>query len=232
MPPDAPAAELPVTAPATVLFDLDNTLTDHDEAFRRWATEFSVRSGIPELELHLAERWYAGRRHAFFTSLKTSFGLDASVAALHTQYRRRSAELVPHRPRLCAAIMALAEADWRLGVVTNGDPTTQRLKLRTSRLEEYFSTVVVSGAYGLRKPDPELFRLALGDLRTQSAVVVGDDLYTDVAGGRACGLTTVWVTNGRLRQAHDPTPHQAVRTVLDAVHWLRAHDDVLATAPA
>ena len=66
------------------------------------------------------------------------------------------------------------------------------------------------------KPDPGMFRLAMervGAERPDRCVMVGDNLSTDIAGGRAAGMRTVWLTNGEAR----PDPFPADRTP-DAVY--------------
>lgn len=203
-----------------VLFDLDSTLTDHDTAFARWGEQFADHYGVPMEWLVEADHRHRGQRHDFFADIKNSFGVPESIATLHAKYRRRTAELVPHRAEVCAAIGALKDTGWRLGVVTNGDPASQRLKLRRSRLAPLFGTVVISGEYGIRKPDPTIFRIALDDLRTDSAVVIGDDLGADIAGGNAAGLTTVWVKGDRERSEQDPVPSHTVSTVIEAAELL------------
>ena len=45
------------------------------------------------------------------------------------------------------------------------------------------------------KPFPEVYELALKDRDPNKACMVGDALETDVTGGSAVGLTTVWVTH-------------------------------------
>ena len=116
------------------LFDLDSTLTDHAAAFAAWADEFADSTSIPLAWLMRAEACHAGARHAFFANLKDTFRLQRSIASLHTDYRRRSAELVPFRPEVCSALQQLADDGWAMGVVTNGSPDAQRLKLKVTRL--------------------------------------------------------------------------------------------------
>jgi len=52
------------------------------------------------------------------------------------------------------------------------------------------------------KPSPEFFRLALEDMGIQpsSAIMVGDDLRTDVGGAQAAGMRTALVRTGKFRQ--------------------------------
>ncbi|WP_432156228.1 HAD family hydrolase [Streptomyces sp. bgisy153] len=205
------------------LFDLDSTLTDHAAAFRSWAEEFSAVTGIPVPWLVEAEVRHAGLRHAFFADVKATWDIPQSIARMHADYRRRSAELVPRRPDVCTAVQALTEDGWALGVVTNGAPDSQRLKLEVSGLAVHFTSVIISGEFGVRKPDKALFELALDELaagpRTWSAMV-GDCLATDIAGGQQAGLNTVWVSPSRRRRPRDPIPTHTVATVTDAAQWL------------
>ncbi|MFE2850108.1 HAD family hydrolase [Streptomyces lavendulae] len=212
-----------MSSPKTAFFDLDATLTDQATSFRRWAEEFATRYGITPKEIHDAEVRSAGHRDRFFTELKAAHGIRSSLAALHAQYRQRTAELVPHRPQVCTAIRSLRDDGWRLGVITNGDPTTQRQKLRRARLDDLFESVVISGEYGIRKPDPDLFRIALDALGTGSGFMIGDDLDADISGGSRAGLCTVWVSGGRNLPSAAPIPDHTVRDAVDAVKLLREH---------
>lgn len=66
--------------------------------------------------------------------------------------------------------------------------------LRDFRLE-YFQAVVESAVVGVRKPDPQIFRLgveALG-LPAEEVVVVGDSFSKDIAPARSLGCQTVWM---------------------------------------
>jgi putative hydrolase of the HAD superfamily len=55
--------------------------------------------------------------------------------------------------------------------------------------------VVTSAEAGFRKPDPRIFEAALAAVqcRPERALFVGDSLDTDIAGGRAAGIRSVWL---------------------------------------
>ncbi|ATM24628.1 hypothetical protein SMD44_p10129 (plasmid) [Streptomyces alboflavus] len=222
-------------APARIiLFDLDGTLTDHDQAFGDWALEFSGDYGIPLDRILEADQRHTAR-HEFFHELRTEFRHVPSVLSLMDDYRIRSAELVPYRPEVCEALGRLNADGWTLGVVTNGSPEAQRLKLDIAGLTSCFASVVISGSFGVRKPHPDLFHLALDDLGADAstrAVMVGDMLDTDVAGGIAAGLDTVWISGTRSRTAQDPEPTYTVPAVLDAAELLLSEDFALRPALA
>lgn len=65
--------------------------------------------------------------------------------------------------------------------------------LERTGLLELFERVLVSGQCRLRKPDPTIYRLALGDIPPSSAMYVGDSLRFDAKGAKASGMTAVWL---------------------------------------
>jgi putative hydrolase of the HAD superfamily len=92
-----------------------------------------------------------------------------------------------------------------VALVTNGASCLQREKLAASGLGDSFDIVVVSGEFGVGKPDASIFRHALSQLGSDArgAVMVGDSLARDVDGALAAGLGAVWVNRfGSPRPAH------------------------------
>ncbi|MFF4410384.1 HAD family hydrolase [Streptomyces sp. NPDC001404] len=224
-------------APAkTVLFDLDNTLTDHIGTLNQWAEMYHQRCPqVPVSWLLDAERRWAGQRAHFFSDLRNTFGIEESVLSLMADYRQYTATHVPYRPEVCDALAELDREGWRMGLVTNGEATAQRQKLHRARLDRFFPRgLAISSEVGLRKPDKGLFLYALEDLGTQGvpALVVGDDLGADVQGALNAGLLPVWVSAGRSLGPTDPRPIHTAHTVVDAIEWLRttAAQEFLATA--
>ena len=65
--------------------------------------------------------------------------------------------------------------------------------LREFGLETYFRHIVESATAGVRKPDPEIFRIAVGALGFAPAdiIVVGDSPDKDIAPAAAAGCRTV-----------------------------------------
>jgi HAD superfamily hydrolase (TIGR01509 family) len=61
-------------------------------------------------------------------------------------------------------------------------------------VDEIFDEVVDSSAVGFRKPEPEIFNLALGRLRVTAAeAVLLDDMEVNVTAARALGLHAIQV---------------------------------------
>ena len=82
-----------------------------------------------------------------------------------------------------------------MALITNGAADLQREKLRRVVLEPYFSTIVISGEVGCRKPDAAAFHLATESLgvRPEAAWHIGDNPLNDVEGAKVSGLASVWL---------------------------------------
>jgi HAD superfamily hydrolase (TIGR01458 family) len=74
------------------------------------------------------------------------------------------------------------------------------------------------------KPSAGFFRMAAQILRIDvgQLSIVGDDLETDIAGGRKCGLTTFLVKTGKFSAEHlaAVTPDRAPHHVIDSVRFV------------
>ncbi|MFC7534898.1 HAD family hydrolase [Actinoplanes sp. GCM10030250] len=186
-----------------VLFDLDNTLVDRGEAFRRWAAGFCEERNLPADSLAWLlreDRDGLVPRDLFFGDVRERFGLGESAESLWVDYRRRMPELVTCRPGVLAALVALRRAGWGIGIVTNGQADNQLGKIRRTGLAEHVDAWAVSGELGVRKPARELFEAAARGCGLDLAGggwMVGDSPDADVRGGRAAGLATVWISRGQ-----------------------------------
>jgi putative hydrolase of the HAD superfamily len=95
----------------------------------------------------------------------------------------------------------------KLALITNGAPCLQGEKLTAAGLDDYFDVVVVSGEFGVGKPNPSIFEHALSLLGSdrEHAVMIGDSIARDVDGAVAAGLRGVWVNrSGQPRPADRP----------------------------
>jgi putative hydrolase of the HAD superfamily len=94
---------------------------------------------------------------------------------------------------------------YQLVLLTNGSPSLQQTKLEiTPEIAPYFDRIVVSGAFGKGKPDPSIFEHVLKETGTsaQEALMVGDNLLTDILGASKVGIQSVWIN----REGKQPIP--------------------------
>jgi putative hydrolase of the HAD superfamily len=97
-------------------------------------------------------------------------------------------------PEVPAVLEALRAGGARLAVVSNWDVSLHDVLERTG-VRPLVDAVVISAELGAAKPDPAIFRAALGRLSAgaDGALHVGDSVEHDVAGARAAGLEAVLV---------------------------------------
>jgi putative hydrolase of the HAD superfamily len=95
-------------------------------------------------------------------------------------------------PDAAPTLGRLRTADVRVAVVSNWDCSLGSV-LGELGLAGLLDTVVTSAEAGARKPEPAIFEAALARLQSppEAAILVGDSLDTDVAGGRAAGIRSV-----------------------------------------
>ena len=96
-----------------------------------------------------------------------------------------------------------------------------RAWLRRAGLDRVFRWVMTSVDAGARKPTPQFFEYALAQcgVAREDVLFVGNQLNTDVAGGQAVGIRTVWLSGPEYHSADDrpcnASPAYTIRTLHD-----------------
>ena len=198
-----------------VLFDLDDTLFDHqgcarealaavrashegflampvetlEQAHARFLEELhgEVMLGRVPLEIARVERF---RRLLGAAGVAAGDDLAASLASTYRDAYRTARRAVAGAAALLSAVKHRA----RVGIVSNNLLDEQRDKLRTCGLDAFVDVVVVSEEAQVSKPHPAIFELALDRLQTRpaEAVMVGDSWSADIAGAHAAGIRAIW----------------------------------------
>jgi putative hydrolase of the HAD superfamily len=169
-----------------VLFDLDNTLVDRDDAFRRCVEEHFTGVDV-RAKLISLDRKGQGDRETLLNAWKRSGGNGLSLAGLGELIAER---LSPDET-LLEAIRSLAQ-NLAIGIVTNGGSQAQRRKMRAAGLDRVVPSqqVWISAEVNLAKPDPEMFLLASRSLRVrpEECLFIGDYEPHDREGASAAGM--------------------------------------------
>jgi putative hydrolase of the HAD superfamily len=136
------------------------------------------------------------RKDAWTTGLKTmgvddpDFGYE--LAERFPQERRN----LPFVYEETFKILDALKENYQLLLLTNGSPDLQNTKLTiTPELVPYFDQIVISGDFGRGKPDPSIFEHALSrmSIEKDEAIMVGDNLMTDILGANRAGIKSVWI---------------------------------------
>ncbi len=140
--------------------------------------------------------WYLGLLHH-------RLGLRLDISRAYARWREIQESTADYwrafefsRPVLAG----LRRRGYRLGVISNWDPSARALLARQG-LAGFFERVVISGEAGCEKPDERIFRLALQGtgLRGGQCLYVGDNYYDDALGSRKVGMASVIINRfGRL----------------------------------
>lgn len=98
---------------------------------------------------------------------------------------------------------------YELHVITNGFNDIQSTKLKSSGLENYFDVIVTSETTGFRKPDKEIFELAMNTAKAHvsESIMIGDNLDSDIAGAQGVGMDHVWF-NPTQKISHFTVQHE------------------------
>lgn len=208
-----------------LLVDLDNTLVDRASAFNLWANDFVRSLGGPDSEaawLIAADRDGYEPRESLALAIRERFGTDLSINALVETLLYDHVGLMTMDPATTGALRRARNFGWRIGVVTNGTTAQQTLKIQTVGLGPHVDAVVISEAERIKKPDPAIFHIAADRLGVGLAGgwMIGDHPTADIAGGRAAGLKTGWVSRGKEWPGEMAAPDLSAGTaaeVIDAV---------------
>lgn len=220
--------------PELVLFDLDDTLCDYGGArvgrlriAFELAQETSGRSFTSPIDDLVSESIRIqphGVDH--FPTLLSDHGIDDPAAALaatqwYVSNRFHGLQLFPDAIETLNFIRS-SEPNRRLGMVTNGPADVQSAKIDLLDLRPYFDFCLISGAFGVWKPDRAIFleALSLGRTAPQQAVMIGDSAEHDIEGARATGIPTIWMNRHDLSWPQEISPPSFVACNLGDVRQL------------
>ncbi|GGI44413.1 putative uncharacterized hydrolase YsaA [Paenibacillus marchantiophytorum] len=135
--------------------------------------------------------------------------------ALGQELAGRFAQERRERPLVYEATFEVLDAlhpNYKLLLLTNGAPDLQQEKVDSiPGLADYFDHILISGTFGQGKPAPAIFEHALKLLNVTSAeaLMVGDNLNTDIIGALQTGVRSVWINHHqRIAPAHQNPTHE------------------------
>ncbi len=186
-----------------VLFDLDDTLHDKSATLEHVAgiqfVEFNLSNhGVPAPDWH--ERFLSLNNERIektevFKRLATEFMLPRPLEeALLEDFDANLGKHACPYDGAFEVLSSLKQRGIKLGVVTNGRDAFQRSKLEGMGATKLVDSIVTSGGFGAKKPDPRIFAACLNELQVapQSAAFVGDDFASDMEPAIALGMIAVW----------------------------------------
>jgi len=221
-----------------IFFDLDDTLVDDtistEECAEAVAREVAGGRGLAPADLAKAYLdsaiafWEGlapgsppsrgdGIRRTMWRAALRSLGVDddALAAALAVRYDAIRAERVEYYPDAVPVLTSL-HGQYKLAIITNGFTETHKARIAPLQLGRFFDHVVMAGDLEMVKPDPAIFRHAMGLLGVgpSESVMVGDRFNRDVTGAQAAGMRSVWMNVRSEPMPAGANPPDAVITTL------------------
>lgn len=221
--------------PRAVLMDLDCTLTDRAATVRAFAVRFVEHFGadlapppggaedaVASAILSADDGGHAPRARLFGSLRSLPWSRPPDRGVIETFWGDVFPACTRPAAGLHAALRGIRDTSLRLGVVSNGNAQAQRRKIDALGIAPFFDAVIISGAVGVRKPDPRIFRLGLRAVGAEAAQCwfVGDHPVTDILGARAAGLVAVWVRDGRAWPAGEPPPGKQINSMCELIDLL------------
>lgn len=189
----------------TILFDMDNTLIDRQLAARALMhhivnTDFATVKSQEEIEtivdrMMVLDDEGATPKDILFSQYIAEFGIKEHTWEHYNHlWWEHLGEYTTPYPNAIEVLKTL-KGKYRLGMITNGNGKTQRVKIAKLGCEPYMEIMLVSGEEGIHKPDARIFQKALDlmGVGAEETVFVGDSLKFDIEGSIAVGMTPIWI---------------------------------------
>jgi putative hydrolase of the HAD superfamily len=205
-----------------VLFDLDHTLWDYEsnasealldlyhqhQMAARGATSFAdFAQAFFRINNALWDQYDAGKIHRDVIR-QERFHLVFQAAgvndyALSLQFSDDYVRESPKKRNLIAdalPVLDYLQAKYPMFIITNGFEEIQGLKVSAAGLSSYFKSIVTSERAGSKKPSKAIFEYVLTryGFRASEAIMVGDNLQTDIQGAINADIDPVFFNPARL----------------------------------
>jgi YjjG family noncanonical pyrimidine nucleotidase len=213
-----------------IFFDLDHTLWDYErnseetllELFKEYTLLEKGVSNFKDFHRQFkkinAELWHLydhGKinsetiREQRFKQILAAFNLNDQtlIQDLSYQYLHACPKKNHVIPGAIETLEYLKGCGYQLSIITNGFEEIQHMKLASGKLITYFTNVITSQQAGHKKPAREIFDYAMerNEVKAHEAVMIGDNLLTDIAGARNASVDTVYFNPDKVAHAEEVT---------------------------
>ncbi len=229
----------------TILWDVDGTLLNfeksehyaltkclknigvaaNDEMIRRYSDiNLSYWKRLERNEV-TRDEVLLGRFRTFFESEKISC---ADIPAFNEAYQLALGEVFFPNDDSVELCKRLRQKGIRQYAVTNGSLVAQRNKLDKSGLAQLMDGIFISEDAGVEKPNIEYFDYvfkAIGSVKKDETVIIGDSLTSDIRGGSNAGILCWWYNpEGRLNDT-GLTVHREIKDLreVEKLLWMCQH---------
>ena len=232
-----------ITKPIMILFDYGDTLIQESQPdfLRGWQAVFQYVDKNPygatpeqaeRVAAQLWERYFISRRSNSSRSgvevhewqmLRTilnflGVGVSQPLTEIEKALWDNTVSTSP-TPHLHGLLEYVRGHDIRTGVISNIGWSGRALQKQLQRLfpDHTFEFILASSEYGIRKPDPMLFQIALKKAGLPASAVwfCGDNIEKDICGSHSVGMFPVHYQGAKSSKACQETPSFPYLSIAD-----------------
>ena len=122
-------------------------------------------------------------------------------------------------------LAALMQGGYRIYLASNGTTVVQSPRIKASGLDRICHGIFLSEAIGCDKPQRAFFDACFASIENfvpENAIILGDSLSSDIAGGRNAGIKTCWFNPKKLPLTGDVIPDFEISELSEFLEILKA----------
>lgn len=216
-----------------ILFDLDDTIYDfgmaEDIALGRMLTDIGVRPTEEKIKLYsrinlsywkrlecgeiTREQVKVERFRSFFSEIMVDYSPE-KADVIYRSYLNQGHFFIDGAWDMLQKL----HGKYRMYLVTNGTADTQKGRIASGKIEQFFDKIFVSELIGFNKPDKEFFDYCfqkIGNIKKDETIIIGDSLTSDIQGGIHAGIRTLWFNGRRESNATEIKPDYEVHKLCE-----------------
>jgi 2-haloacid dehalogenase len=193
-----------------LLIDMDHTIFDYEASERDGLIQACEAAGISweESLLGIYQKvnsaiWKEFHENKIsqeelkierFRRFLTQAGLQADASIMKDTYTDAFSSGGHMLPHALDFLNYVKDLGYSLAVLTNGLTEMQYKRIEVAGIGHFFKSIIISEEVGLKKPDPEIYRLtheSLGDAGKEKLLMIGDSTITDIPGAAAYGIDSL-----------------------------------------
>ncbi|MDE6584368.1 MAG: HAD family hydrolase, partial [Anaeroplasmataceae bacterium] len=118
---------------------------------------------------------------------------DSKLIDIAWLFRRLSTKYIKLYPKVKWLLKKLKKTGYKTYILSNAQEAFTMPELIKLKLSTYFDGIMISSYYGIKKPNPEIFRLALKNFHLTDAVMIGNEYSCDIEPAKKLGLKTIYI---------------------------------------
>ncbi|HKG07046.1 MAG TPA: YjjG family noncanonical pyrimidine nucleotidase [Pedobacter sp.] len=199
-----------------IFFDLDHTIWDFDRNAQETLLELYTLYKLDELGLSSAENFistYTENNHRLWADYhigkitketlraerfsSTFIQLGVHPEKIPHQFEDDYVRITPTKTNLFLGsekVLAYLQKKYTLHIISNGFKESTLIKMEVSKLNPYFTNVVISEDVGVNKPDKAIFEYALDKAKAlkHESIMIGDSIEADIRGAQGFGMKAIY----------------------------------------